>query len=165
MFLIAAIAIAITGCVSPQVVTPAALPQTNSVSGQITPGTPAQVVYVANPSIATVASNINTGFNTIAPVVGAVYPAAAPALSAANATAGGILALLTIVSTWYASRKNTAANVANQNAANHSAAAAALAATVVSSGNAPAALVNAAANGSSATVATHLAAAANPVQL
>ena len=150
-----------TGCLA---TTPQAGVQTtisqNPITGQTVTNTVpvTNYVYSVSPQLSNIQSKVDMGIQTAAPIVSTFVPAAAPVAGLAQPLIDGAFGLIAAVSGLFAAYKNKQANA-------HSDAAAALAATVVASGQHAQALVNAAQNGSSAMVATHLAEASNPVQL
>ncbi|MDE2020072.1 MAG: hypothetical protein KGJ13_07040 [Patescibacteria group bacterium] len=120
---------------------------------------PSAPAYIPNPSIPAAVSNVQATINALTPAIDAATGgAAAPVIASVNYGIAGLGLLATTIAGLIAGYKNKQAGA-------HAAAAAALAATVTNAGQQAMALNNAAQNGSSATVAQHLADAANPVQL
>jgi hypothetical protein len=129
------------------------------------PGSPQ---FVISPAL----SNAQDTVHAITPAVQSILAVtpAAPAAPFIPSAADTVMGIIVAASAWFANKKNKDFAAAQASSDSHAAAAAALAATVVNlnSPTVPAigtAISNAAANGSSAAVASHLAAANNPVQL
>jgi hypothetical protein len=110
-----------------------------------------------SPTLLNTESNIQAVVGTVGGVVSTLYPAAAPAATAANSLLTYIFGTLFTVSTLFAAYKT-------QQSSTHQAAAAALASVVQPNpALAAQAITNSVANGSTAAVATHLANAAKAV--
>ena len=148
------LASSLSGCVAsmPPTISTVTSPTTGATVTVTNPPT-----FIVSPSILNTESNIQAVVGTVGGVVSTLYPAAAPAATAANSLLTYIFGALFSVSTVYAAYKT-------QQSANHQAAAAALASVVQPNPTLAAqAITNSVANGSTATVATHLANAAKAV--